>query len=1389
MKKNSALLIIAGFVLTFLMPAHLAQATTAFVPGDTLEESLAIGTLLRSRNPAEVLAELTNPNATAPVRMSAAQRLGTIGITYTPIASVLNALENAAVNDSDQETKEAASYSFWKLKYRDALRQGIDTEDLLISALTVDIPTYDSGLITFDDGSPFVAQGVGWGVQNNEFFASAPDRNLYYATLEGTELVEGEMSAKIRYLKSGSREVSACLIFGMDGEKNGYAVMFTQGDYDLYVRFIRLQYGFPAEDLGNGILLYGLAKDQPHAVAVTYANVKNPQGVLNGEIRIRVEGTEYPMVATKEVPAFLSGTVALGAKTTRAGDAVYFDDVQISGTQVLRDSNASKTPQVQEWAVGLLGDMASQKVIRQLRAIAADRQLTEDSPSLVQTAQDRLRVLAFLATNGIRTAHPSFNYPLPVITSALQHQNLGVRTWGVRMLVKLNPVDLQTQLETLWQAATNAGDETFASYIETFLKKAETIPPIAFVSPSEDEAIKSQEAGIVSCVFGEYQTDIIRLKPGVNTFTKTTTDEEGTTITKSLTLNFTNRPPALTSLWDRIVDSGTPVHFGVTATDPDPEDTELDYLAEKLPAGATFDPATHTFSWNDPQIPGDYAINFGVFDGGLADEKEITISVIGVDQPRIIGISPPVGKPMDDVSINGSKFGASAGRVEFPGGANGLIQSWSDTQVRCQVPASVKSGKVYVIDGDGRKSNGSSFYVPPSCNAVGAVNALTSASTMLFARYTDVDGGEHITDADLLFNTSLSYPNAAWLRYDQKENLLYLRNDDNTAWLGGETPGSATVIENSAVRIDCAETSVMKSGVNLTIRWALQFKVSFAGDKNIYLYVADANEVSSFWQEQGTINIDNPPSVVSVSPAAGKFFPDVPTTFRAAYADPEGYEDIATASLLINDSPNPNGGLYAMYSAVANQLALYEGNTLIGSAAPGSSTILESATGKLYCASTTVSGSGTTVTVNWNISFSPNPAFNGDREIYLSAHDRKIGVAPWRELGNIVVRQPDTTPPPAPQVTLASIFARPTLGPLPAIWSATDPDSDIIEYRYLIMKDSPTGTVYKDWTSAGTNTTTTLALPHIDGKAYYLGVQAKNESGLWSATGFSPACTVDNQVPVNCSIRIDNGAAYAAYTAVTLSLAAQDATSGIAKMCFSNNAGKPGETWSTPEPYATIKPWTLTTGVGLKTVTVKFTDGAGYETWAQATITMQRPPVALLNIPHPIGAATLTVTCDGNRSYDSDGRIVSYFWNFGDGSIMNDGPAFLSHRYTREGVYMLTLGVTDDKGGRASTHCKITVYPATGAIYVHPQAIGTAPFAVQFIPILQETWGRITYCHWTFGDFPPPDDGSDSRSMGIHTYENRTGAAQHYTVLLDYRTENHHLGRLQTVVTVNPEEE
>lgn len=85
------------------------------------------------------------------------------------------------------------------------------------------------------------------------------------------------------------------------------------------------------------------------------------------------------------------------------------------------------------------------------------------------------------------------------------------------------------------------------------------------------------------------------------------------------------------------------------------------------------------------------------------------------------------------------------------------------------------------------------------------------------------------------------------------------------------------------------------------------------------------------------------------------------------------------------------------------------------------------------------------------------------------------------------------------------------------------------------------------------------------------------------------------------------------------------------------------------------------------------------------------PPVASFSS----NCTDLGCSFDGSASSDSDGAIVSYSWNFGDGGSASGVTA--SHNYASAGTFTVTLTVTDDDGASNSTSQSVTVTDPGGA--------------------------------------------------------------------------------------------
>ncbi|MCK4758373.1 MAG: PKD domain-containing protein, partial [Thermoplasmata archaeon] len=87
------------------------------------------------------------------------------------------------------------------------------------------------------------------------------------------------------------------------------------------------------------------------------------------------------------------------------------------------------------------------------------------------------------------------------------------------------------------------------------------------------------------------------------------------------------------------------------------------------------------------------------------------------------------------------------------------------------------------------------------------------------------------------------------------------------------------------------------------------------------------------------------------------------------------------------------------------------------------------------------------------------------------------------------------------------------------------------------------------------------------------------------------------------------------------------------------------------------------------------------------------PPVAnagpdiTMNVgPH---APAYLIPFNGSGSYDPDGTIIDYSWDFGDGN--SSGGEYIFHSYTAAGNYTVILTVTDDLGATDTDTISVTL--------------------------------------------------------------------------------------------------
>ncbi|MHB2149495.1 putative Ig domain-containing protein [Calditrichota bacterium LG25] len=106
-----------------------------------------------------------------------------------------------------------------------------------------------------------------------------------------------------------------------------------------------------------------------------------------------------------------------------------------------------------------------------------------------------------------------------------------------------------------------------------------------------------------------------------------------------ITVHHVDRKPTLAEVPDQTVHENELLTFTLHGSDPDKEDQNaLSYAAYNLPQGATFDPATATFSWKPTfEQSGVYKDLLFVFTAGaLSDSITVNITVTHVNRPPVI---------------------------------------------------------------------------------------------------------------------------------------------------------------------------------------------------------------------------------------------------------------------------------------------------------------------------------------------------------------------------------------------------------------------------------------------------------------------------------------------------------------------------------------------------------------------------------------------------------------------------------------------------------------------------------------------------------------------------------------------------------------------------------
>jgi len=148
-----------------------------------------------------------------------------------------------------------------------------------------------------------------------------------------------------------------------------------------------------------------------------------------------------------------------------------------------------------------------------------------------------------------------------------------------------------------------------------------------------------------------------------------------------------------------------------------------------------------------------------------------------------------------------------------------------------------------------------------------------------------------------------------------------------------------------------------------------------------------------------------------------------------------------------------------------------------------------------------------------------------------------------------------------------------------------------------------------------------------------------------------------------------------------------------------------GYNWSSSlDGLLSIEPSFNTSGLSVGTHFIYFRVRDNDGDWSSADIetlvispsssSTNHPPVAHTGGPYA-GKVNASLTFNASGSYDSDGTITSYSWDFGDG---NTGSGIVAeHSYTQAGTYTVTVTVTDNESSQTTNTTLVIITHASGS--------------------------------------------------------------------------------------------
>jgi len=166
----------------------------------------------------------------------------------------------------------------------------------------------------------------------------------------------------------------------------------------------------------------------------------------------------------------------------------------------------------------------------------------------------------------------------------------------------------------------------------------------------------------------------------------------------------------------------------------------------------------------------------------------------------------------------------------------------------------------------------------------------------------------------------------------------------------------------------------------------------------------------------------------------------------------------------------------------------------------------------------------------------------------------------------------------------------------------------------------------------------------------------------------------------------------------------------------------------------------------------------GEITWSPSTcdstvIPTPKTPVAAFSYAPKFPIVNEPVLFDASDSYDPDGTIVSYVWDFGDGNITTIGESVIIHKYIAAETYDVTLIVIDNDANTASSSASMYIADYPIAYFTYSPETPICGESVTFNATLSTpNRGYIVSYVWDFDDATPIVIESDPMTDKVYTH-------------------------------------